>query len=105
MPLDPGGSAPAAVASAAPGDGKAVYDMNCAACHGAELQGAGESPALKGAPFLANWKGKTADQLLAFIRQNMPPGGAGSLGDADYRAVTAYVLQANGTKQGGRIGD
>jgi alcohol dehydrogenase (cytochrome c) len=103
LPLDPGGSAPAPVAQA--GDGKAVYDKWCSACHGAELQGAGEAPALKGAPFLANWKGKSADQLLAFIRQNMPPGGAGSLGDADYRAVTAYVLQANGTKEGGRIGD
>ncbi|MGZ3173184.1 MAG: outer membrane protein assembly factor BamB family protein [Croceibacterium sp.] len=103
MPLDPGGGA--AVAAAEPGDGKAVYDKSCAACHGAELQGTGESPALKGAPFLANWKGKTGGDLYAFIHQNMPPGGAGSLGDADYRAVVAYILQVNGAKQGARIGD
>jgi len=83
-------------------DGKAVYEKNCAACHGAGLEGAGEAPALKGAPFLANWKSKTANQLFAFVRQNMPPGGAGSLSDIDYRAVTAYILQANGTNAGGQ---
>lgn len=103
MPLDPGGGA--AAAAAQPGDGKPVYDKSCAACHGDQLQGTGESPALKGAPFLANWKGKAGGDLYAFIHQNMPPGGAGSLGDSDYRAVVAYILQVNGAKQGAPIGD
>jgi mono/diheme cytochrome c family protein len=94
MPLDPGG-APAPIAAAQAGDGKAVYDKWCVACHGADLQGAGEAPPLKGAAFLANWKGKP-DALYAFIHQNMPPGAAGSLSDGDYRAVTAYILKANG---------
>jgi len=93
------GSVPLAQA----GDGKAVYDKSCAACHGAELQGTGETPALKGAPFLANWKGKTGSELYAFVRQNMPPGAAGSLGDADYRGVVAYILQANDLKGGAAI--
>ena len=69
------------------------------------LQGGGEAPPLKGAPFLASWKGKTAGDLYAFIHQAMPPGAGGSLSDGDYRAVTAYILQANGTKDGARIGD
>jgi mono/diheme cytochrome c family protein len=102
IPVDPGGAP--LVAAAAAGDGKAVYDKSCAACHGAELQGGGESPPLKGPPFLANWKGKTAAELYTFIHQNMPPGAAGSLSDADYRAVTAYILQANGAKEGAPIG-
>ncbi len=102
-PIDPGGAAAVPLAQAS--DGKAVYDKSCAACHGDQLQGTGESPALKGAPFLANWKGKTGGDLYAFIHQNMPPGTAGSLGDADYRAVVAYILQVNGAKAGARIGD
>ena len=98
-PLDPGG-APPPIAAASAGDGKAVYEKSCALCHGSELQGGGEAPALKGAPFLANWKGKSA-ALYAFIRQSMPPGAGGSLSDSDYRAVTAYILQANGQKEAG----
>jgi mono/diheme cytochrome c family protein len=80
--------------------GKAVYDKACAACHGAELQGAGEAPALKGPPFLANWKDKTVGDLYTYARRNMPPGAAGTLHDQDYRAVVAYILQGNGFKAG-----
>jgi alcohol dehydrogenase (cytochrome c) len=97
MPLDPGGPAPAPLAPT--GDGKAVYEKSCAACHGGELQGGGEAPPLKGAAFLANWKGKSA-ALYSFIHQSMPPGAGGSLSDTDYRAVTAYILQANGVENG-----
>jgi len=82
---------------AAAGDGKAVYDSSCAACHGADLVGAGEAPALKGSAFLDKWKGKNA-ALYTFVHQNMPPGAGGSLSDSDYRAITAYVLQANGAQ-------
>ena len=81
-------------------DGKAIYDKNCAACHGANLEGAGEAPPLKGAGFLANWKGKTAGELYTFTQRNMPPGAAGSLSDGDYRALAEYVWQANGGKSG-----
>jgi alcohol dehydrogenase (cytochrome c) len=97
----PGGGA--AVASS--GGGKTVYEKACAACHGGDLGGGGEAPPLKGAPFLANWKGKTAQALYAFIHQSMPPGGGGSLSDGDYREVTAYILQANDVKDGAPIGD
>ncbi len=102
-PVDAAPAAPAIPASAA-SDGKALYEQSCAACHGADMEGAGEAPALKGAPFMANWKGKSAAVLYAFTRQNMPPGGAGSLSDSDYRAVVGYILQANGSKDGAPIG-
>jgi alcohol dehydrogenase (cytochrome c) len=104
IPVDPAPAGPA-ISAAEAGDGKAVYDKACAACHGGELQGGGESPPLKGVAFLANWKGKTATDLYAFVQRNMPPGAGGSLSDADYRAVVAYILQANGAKEGALIGD
>ena len=88
IPVDP---APAPLAAVQPGAGKAVYDKSCAACHGGDLEGAGEAPPLKGADFLANWKGKTSAELYAFIKQNMPPGAGGSLPDGDYRDVAAYI--------------
>ncbi|HTM94801.1 MAG TPA: PQQ-binding-like beta-propeller repeat protein, partial [Croceibacterium sp.] len=101
-PVNPEGSAievdpaPAAVASPAQAaQGKTVYQQACASCHGAGFQGAGGVPPLKGAAFAANWKGRPAAGLLAKVR-TMPPGAAGSLPDADYRAVTAYLLEANG---------
>ena len=76
------------------GAGKAVYEDACASCHGADFQGAGGIPSLKGAAFLTNWRGRPA-ALLGKVR-TMPPGAANSLPDADYRAVTEYLLEANG---------
>jgi alcohol dehydrogenase (cytochrome c) len=105
IPVDPAPAAVAAVAAGQAGAGQPVFEKSCAACHGADLQGSGESPPLKGPAFLANWKGRTAAALYAFIHQNMPPGAGGSLGDADYRDVTAYILQANGAKEGAPIGN
>ncbi|MBO9576997.1 MAG: PQQ-binding-like beta-propeller repeat protein [Sphingobium sp.] len=80
--------------------GATVYAASCAACHGATFTPAQGTPPLKGGAFLANWKGQAVGDLHAKIRQTMPPGGAGSLPDADYLAVTAYLLEANGFKAG-----
>jgi alcohol dehydrogenase (cytochrome c) len=79
--------------------GRAVYAESCAACHGATFTPAQGVPPVQGAVFLANWKGRTLADLLGKVR-TMPPGAAGSLPDADYLAVTAYLLQANGFPPG-----
>jgi alcohol dehydrogenase (cytochrome c) len=102
IPVDPASAAPSLAQAS---DGKTAYEKSCAACHGADFQGGGEAPALKGPPFLANWKGKTAAELYAFIHQAMPPGAGGSLSVGDYRAIAAYILQGNGVKDGARIGE
>lgn len=88
--------APESAPGAAAANGQAVYTEHCAACHGPAMQGGAGIPPLKGAAFEANWKGKTANQLFAYLKSTMPPGGAGTLNDAEYRAVTDYVLRANG---------
>jgi alcohol dehydrogenase (cytochrome c) len=79
--------------------GRAVYAESCAACHGADFEGAAEVPPLKGTAFLANWKGRTLADLMAKLR-TMPPGAASSVSDADHLAALAYILQANGFPAG-----
>ncbi|MBS1239684.1 MAG: methanol dehydrogenase large subunit protein [Proteobacteria bacterium] len=99
-PVNPAGEAIAldagpANAPAGAANGRAVYAENCAACHGEALDGAGEAPPLSGPAFAANWKGRPVTELLAKVR-TMPPGGGGSLPESDYRALVAYLLEANG---------
>jgi mono/diheme cytochrome c family protein len=79
--------------------GRAVYAESCAACHGAGFTPAQGVPPVQGAAFLASWRGRTLAELHAKVR-TMPPGAANSLPDADYLAVLAYLLEANGYPAG-----
>jgi alcohol dehydrogenase (cytochrome c) len=79
--------------------GRGVYARACAACHGVNFEPAPGSPPLKGAAFLANWRGRTLADLHAKVR-TMPPGAAGSLPESDYLAALAYLLEANGFPAG-----
>lgn len=81
--------------------GKAVYTGNCAGCHGVKLQG-GVGPALSGSAFAGRWEngGKTVDDLYYIIHTQMPLNAPGSLSEAQYLSVTAYILQQNGYKPG-----
>lgn len=81
-------------------EGRAVYARACAACHGANLQPAGGVPTIAGAAFLANWRGKSVGELYAYTREFMPTGSGGSLPDAQYLAVVAYILGENGFPAG-----
>ena len=80
-------------------DGQAVYARSCAACHGASFEPAQGTPPVRGPTFLANWRGRTLADLHAKVR-TMPPGAADSLPAADYLAVLAYLLEANGFPAG-----
>lgn len=76
--------------------GAASYAANCAACHGAELEGTILGPLLIGQPFVQRWGTQTPALLLGNIRSNMPPGGAGNMTDEDYLNVVAHMLAMNG---------
>lgn len=76
--------------------GRAVYERACAACHGRDFAGAGGVPALAGGGFMTNWRGRSVGELFAYTRDFMPVGQARSLPDADYLALTAYLLEVNG---------
>ena len=82
-------------------NGWSVYGVQCAECHGPAMEGM-EAPPLSGVDFLNSWAGQTTDELLAYLRDEMPPGQAGSLSDQSYVDLVAYLLESNGAVPGER---
>lgn len=77
--------------------GEAAYGMNCAKCHeGADVDG----PPLTGDPFIDRWREDSLATLFTFIRTQMPRDMPGALGEAMYRDIVAFLLQANGYPAG-----
>lgn len=84
--------------------GREIYDRQCGACHGADLEG-GMGPALAGG--VGSLGSETplktvgsywpyATTLFDYIRRTMPLGAAQTLNDAEVYAVAGYVLFRNG---------
>ncbi len=84
--------------------GTAIYDAQCASCHGVFGEGEGRWPVLAGGqdsltderpektigsywPYLST--------VYDYVRRAMPYGNAGSLSDDDVYALTAYLLYLN----------
>jgi alcohol dehydrogenase (cytochrome c) len=76
--------------------GAELFAANCAACHGANLEGTTLGPLLSGRPFMQRWGARTPSLLFNNIKANMPPGGNEALSDADYLAISAHILSVNG---------
>lgn len=81
--------------------GRAVYEESCAECHRSNLRGDFEAPELAGPSFVRAWGGQPIADLLAYTRATMPDGAPESLTTAQYTAVIAYLVQANGGSLGG----
>jgi PQQ-dependent dehydrogenase (methanol/ethanol family) len=79
--------------------GRLGYSQNCAACHGADLQGTG-APPLKGAPFIAQWNGKTLKDFYEYVHNQMPLGRVGDLKSQTYADIVAFVLSQSGLPAG-----
>jgi quinoprotein glucose dehydrogenase len=75
--------------------GQAVYQQECAKCHGQNLAGGEASPTLTGAEFLKNWNGKTVGALYERTRKTMPSDDPGNLSTRQYADLIAYILGAN----------
>lgn len=83
--------------------GKAIYQQHCAACHGANGEGATNDRLVGGRGTIDSaapvktvgsyWPHATT--LFDFIRRAMPFAAPGSLSDDETYAVTAYVLHLN----------
>ncbi len=95
----PGGAAPALYTKAQAAIGLGKFIGNCAMCHGAHLEGR-SGPSLKG----PNWASEKADytvgEVFTMVSQQMPATAPGSLENADYVNIMAYLLQQNGYPAG-----
>src|ERR1035438_8782203 len=76
--------------------GKAIYDDNCANCHGANLDDGQFGPPLRGSAFKTHWSSQSADALFSYIAARMPPTAPAGLNNRAYSDVEAYILRANG---------
>ena len=75
--------------------GYALFQERCAMCHGADMNGGEEAPALFGGNFLSNWNGLTVGDLAERIRVSMPPSNP-ELNNAQQRAdIISQILKAN----------
>lgn len=79
--------------------GQQIYQAQCAMCHGAQLQGQ-SGPPLKGDQFLNKWAKNTLEDFYHITSTTMPLTAPGSLSEAQYLAIVAHVLSANGFKPG-----
>jgi len=78
--------------------GRDIYTQQCAACHGATLQGV-SAPALKGPAFAHSHL--TASQLRGAVTQRMPLTAPGSLKPQEYASIMAYLLAYDCVKPAG----
>jgi alcohol dehydrogenase (cytochrome c) len=80
--------------------GRQAFADNCAACHLADLAGTNDAPALAGSAFMGAWGKRATAQLYSKIHTTMPLGRGGSLDEATYADLVAYILRANGATPG-----
>lgn len=92
--------------------GGKLYAKYCSKCHGAGGEGTADAPPVVGkdalplepraAAKVRKTRFKTAADVLEFISANMPGDKAGSLGPAQYEAILAFDLKANGVDVTGK---
>lgn len=86
--------------------GQDTFNAICWACHSRDLSG-GKAPPLTGPAFYREWQGKSADDLLDFIRNMMPRDDPGSLSEPMARDLVAYIVAYSnkpGKLTGGQTG-
>ncbi|MFM7272459.1 MAG: PQQ-binding-like beta-propeller repeat protein, partial [Gammaproteobacteria bacterium] len=72
----------------------------CADCHHASLRGSAHGAALTGPAFAAKWNGKSAGELVSYLRTQMSTTVPAGQDDAFYLGIVAQVLRANGVAAG-----
>ena len=81
--------------------GKTAYVEHCARCHGSELGGGDETPALVGDKFLGNWRNHSVNELFERVRVSMPADRPGTLSRQILSDLLAYMFAVNKFPAGG----
>jgi cytochrome c553 len=79
--------------------GKAIYDGQCALCHGANV-GGGLGPPLAGAAFLRAWDTRPLLDLVDKIEKTMPATNPGTLTHAQATDLVAHLLKSSAFPSG-----
>ena len=77
--------------------GRTTYGVYCTTCHLEDLSGGVEFD-MQAAPALVRdgfMQGRDLNNVFSFMKGNMPADNAGTLSDAAYLDVLAYILQQN----------
>ena len=76
--------------------GEALYGEHCVRCHGANLQGNGESakPLTDGA-FKSTWNGVSLGALFDRVRLSMPQDKPGTMSRQQVADLVAFILREN----------
>ncbi len=74
--------------------GETLFGDHCGNCHGNDLAGLEQAPALAGATFGQRWHGATLKKLFERI-EVMPPKEPKSLTEKQYADILAFLLSAN----------
>ena len=80
--------------------GADAYGNSCASCHGDNLEGEGQAPALSGSEFMGNWNKQMVDDLFEIVKSTMPADKPGTLSRARNADIMAYIFQVNGFPAG-----
>ena len=80
--------------------GRTAYEVSCAGCHGPDLTGSSDAPALIGPNFTGAWGGRPINELFRHTMETMPPQAPGSLGEEMTLNVLAYIIQRAGGAAG-----
>jgi S-disulfanyl-L-cysteine oxidoreductase SoxD len=75
--------------------GEALYQRECASCHGDTLKGTGEASPLAGIVFLSNWNGLLLGDLFDRIHRSMPKNKPRRLSRQQTADTLAYILSVN----------
>ena len=73
--------------------GGKIYAESCASCHGDDLSGGGQTPALAGKEFNGDWNDLTMNDLFDRTRLSMPADKPGTLKPEQTADVIAYLLK------------
>ncbi|MGA7343208.1 MAG: cytochrome c, partial [Terracidiphilus sp.] len=75
--------------------GKALYQKQCATCHGNALEGMGKNVPLTGNVFLDKWTDQTLADLFMKTNTTMPASAPGTMTPDETSQVLAYILSMN----------
>ena len=79
--------------------GQAIYQKQCASCHGDKLQGL-QGPPLVADAFLSHWHTQPLSDLAGKIRNTMPAGATGTLTPQQSVDLVAFILKTGGFPAG-----